>query len=436
MVTAGQIDNTFPHGLLYGFDKNTHDIKIQSDGKILIAGDFEHYDYDGTTFYSPYLCRLNNDGTFDTTFDTSVGSFGINNAVKTLHILSNGKIIVGGEFTQIIRNGVTYDYSKIVLLNSDGSIDSTFNIGTGFNDKVEKIEVQSDGKIVVGGRFSEYSGLSYNCIIRLNIDGSIDTSFNVDTGFNCAFPPQYVSDIIKDGDNLLIGGNFDEYKGTTVKYITRLLSNGDIDTSFNIGTSFNGIVLSLGLQSTGKIIVGGIFTEFNGIDLHYGNIVRLNSDGSYSNSFGYGLDNIVTTICVQLNDKIIVGGFFDKYYTSSIDFIDSKKLIKFLSTTNVDNNFYLNNNYNNGVYVITTYNGDDYLFIGGEMDLPPFNHFGKLVNEAPIPISANTEYFMCSICSGDTKTISVPHPTYSNGMGRDIVQLNAIALGGEYGLNN
>ena len=43
---------------------------------------------------------------------------------------------------------------------------------------------------------------------------------------------------------------------------------------------------------------------------------------------------------------------------------------------------------------------------------------------------------MCSICSGDTNTITVPHPTYSNGMGRDVIQLNAIALGGEYGLNN
>ena len=72
MVTAGQIDDTFPHGLLYGINKNVHDIKIQSDGKILVAGDFEEYDYDGTTFYSPYLCRLNEDGTFESEFSTVV----------------------------------------------------------------------------------------------------------------------------------------------------------------------------------------------------------------------------------------------------------------------------------------------------------------------------------------------------------------------------
>jgi len=434
MGTAGKLDNIFPHGLLYGFDKNVHDVKIQSDGKILVAGDFEHYDYNGVINYSPYLCRLNVDGTFDTTFDITDGSVGLDNSIKTIHVLSNGKIIVGGEFTQIIRSGITYNYSNIIMFNTDGSINTSFNVGTGFNDTVETIEELDNGKIVVGGRFTQYSGQSYNCIIQLNIDGSVDTSFNIGTGFNDTIP--HVTDIIKDGNDLLVGGTYTSYNGTPANDIIRLLSNGDIDTSFNAGTGFNGPVFSIGLQSTGKIIVGGYFTEFNGIDLHYGNIVRLNSDGSYSDSFGYGLDNIVTSICVQPNDKIIAGGFFDKYYTSSIDFIESKKLIKFLSTTNFDNNFYLGYSYSNGIYSVTPYNGDDYLFIGGEMDFPPFNHFGKLINEAPIPISANTEYFMCSICSGDTNTIRVPHPIYSNSMGRDVIQLNAIALGGEYGLNN
>ena len=70
------------------------------------------------------------------------------------------------------------------------------------------------------------------------------------------------------------------------------------------------------------------------------------------------------------------------------------------------------------------------------MNYPPFNHFGKLVNEALIPISANTETRLCVECSGNTFTISAPHPTYTDGRGRAIVQLNAIALGGENGLNN
>lgn len=434
MVTAGQIDATFPHGLLYGFDKNVHDVKIQSDGKILIAGDFEHYDYDGVIFYSPFLCRLNDDGTFDTTFDITDGSVGLNNSIKTLHVLSDGKIIAGGEFTQIIRNGITYNYSNIIMFNTDGSINTSFNVGTGFNDTVEKIEVLANGKIVAGGRFTQYSGQSYNCIIQLNIDGSVDTSFNIGTGFNDTIP--HVLDIIKDGDTLLVGGAYTSYNGTPANDIVRLLSNGDIDTSFNVGTGFNGPVFSIGLQSTGKIIVGGDFTNFNGVDLHYGNIVRLNSDGSYSNSFGYGLDNIVITIFVQPNDKIIVGGFFDKYYTSLVDFVESQKLIKFIATTNIDTNFYLGNNYDDGIYAITSYNGNDYLFIGGEMNYPPFNHFGKLVNEALIPISANTETRLCVECSGNTFTISAPHPTYTDGRGRAIVQLNAIALGGENGLNN
>ena len=434
MGTAGHLDNYFPQGLLYGFDKNTHDIKIQTDNKIIVAGDFEYYNYDGLTFYSPYLCRLNSNGTFDSTFDITIGSSGLNNSVKTIHIQNDGKILIGGEFTQIIRNGITYNYPKIIRLNTDGSIDTSFIIGTGFNDTVEKIEVQNDDKIVVGGRFTEYSGTSYNSIIRLNYDGSIDTTFNVGTGFIGTV----VWDIIKDGDKLLIGGDFTSYNGTSINKLIRLLTNGDIDGSFNIGTGFNNTVLSIGIQSTGKIIVGGVFTEFNGVDLYYGCIVRLNSDGSYSNSFGYGLDGVyggVATISVQPNDKILAGGFFTKYHTSLTESIDADKLIKFLSSCEIDSDFYLTP-YNDVINSIALYYGNDYLFIAGDMNYPPLNHFGKLINEGLNPISANTEYFMCISCSGETKTISVPHPTYSNGRGRDIIQLNAISLGGENGLNN
>lgn len=435
MGTAGHLDINFPHGILYGFDKNIHDIKIQTDNKIIISGDFEHYDYNGTTFFSPYLCRLDVDGSFDLTFDITAGSVGFNNSVKTVHIQNDGKIIVGGEFTQIIRNGITYSYSNIIRFNTDGSIDTSFNVGTGFNNTVEKIEVKSNNKLVVGGRFTEYNGSSANFIIQLNTDGSIDNSFNIGTGFIGT----YVSEIINDGDTLLIGGDFTNYNGTPVNNLTRLLSNGDIDGSFNIGTGFNDTVLSIGVQSTGQIIVGGLFTEFNGINLYYGCIVRLNSDGSYSNSFSYGLDGVyggVTSICVQSNNKIIVGGFFTKYHTSLTNFIDAKNLIKFLPTCEIDTDFYLNPNYNDVINAITLFQGNDYLFIGGDNNFPPFNHFGKLINEALTPISANTEYFMCISCSGETKTISVPHPTYTNGRGREIVQLNAIALGGENGLNN
>jgi uncharacterized delta-60 repeat protein len=436
VVTAGLVDENFPHGIGYGFQKNVHDIRLQPDGKIIIAGDFTDYLYSGVTYNSTYLIRLNSDGTVDTSFDIMSGSAGFDDSVKTIHIQNDGKIIVGGDFTQLVRNSITYTLNHIVRFNSDGSVDTSFSGGTRFDDSVNKVEVQDDGKIVVGGKFTSYDGQSYNSIIRLYGDGTIDPTFIIGTGITGTPPNQYVNDVLKDGDKLLVVGSFSSYNGNSVNNIVRILSNGSIDPTFDTGTGFNGITTSIGIQSTGHIVVGGQFTEFNGIDLDYGNIVRLKSDGSFSNSLSSGLNNTVITITIQEDDRILVGGFFIKYYTSPSTFISAPKLIRFIGNGNYDDSFYLNQNYNDGIYAITLTNNDDYIFIGGELDYPPFNHFGKLYNNALITISANTEYKMCVICSGETSTVIPPHAIYSDGKGRNIVQLNTVALGGPNGLYN
>lgn len=437
MPTAGSIDNTFPQGVNYGFDKDVHDIKLQSDGKILVSGDFAHYDYEGVIYPSPYLLRLNSNGTFDPTFDITVGSSGFNESVRTIHIQTDGKILVGGIFTQLERNGVTYNVGRIIRFNSDGSVDSTFSGGTGFNDDVYKIEVQDDGKIVVGGKFTQYDGQSYNRIIRLYSDGTIDPTFVIGSGLENGGPTVYVLDVIKQTDGKLIAvGLFDTYDGNSSPNVVRILTGGGFDSSFNVGTGTNALVTVVGLQSTGKIILGGNFTDYNGNDLSFGKLVRINSDGSFSNSFSYGLDSQVTSLIIQSDDKIIVGGTFVKYYTSLVDFITAKKLIKFLPNTSLDTDFYLNPNYDDVFLALALTPNDGYLFLGGDSNYPPFNHFGKLVNEALAPIYVNPEYFMCVTCSGETSSVSVPHAIYSNGSGRDVIQLNTVALGGPNGLYN
>jgi len=87
---------------------------------------------------------------------------------------SNGIIIVG-HFTRY--NGI--NVNGIFKLNSNGSIDNTFNNVTGFDIPPSKIEIQSDGKILIGGRFIRYNGIDVNGIVRLNSNGSIDTTFDL-----------------------------------------------------------------------------------------------------------------------------------------------------------------------------------------------------------------------------------------------------------------
>ena len=78
----------------------------------------------------------------------------------------------------------------------------TFDIGTGFDNTVRVIDIQPDGKILVGGDFTKYNGTSRNRIVRLNSNGSIDTSFNIGTGFN---DDVWTIDIQPDG-KILVGG--------------------------------------------------------------------------------------------------------------------------------------------------------------------------------------------------------------------------------------
>jgi uncharacterized delta-60 repeat protein len=292
----GSIDNTFNIGT--GFNDNVREIVIQSDGKILLSGDFTSYN--GTS--RNRIIRLNSDGSIDNTF--SIGT-GFNNSVRTITTQSDGKILVGGSFTSY--NGTSRN--RIIRLNPDGSIDNTFNIGTGFNESVQPIQIQSDGKILIGGYFTSYNGTSRNYIIRLNPDGSIDNTFNIGTLFN-----DFVTQIrVQSDGKILFGGNFTSYNGTSRNRIIRLNSDGSIDNTFNIGTGFNDTVHTIQIQTDGKILVSGGFTTYNGTTRN--RIIRLNSNGSIDNTFnvGTGFNNIGFSIQILSDEKILIGGWFTSY---------------------------------------------------------------------------------------------------------------------------
>lgn len=147
------------------FNGAVRDIQIQSDGKILVGGDFTtHDDVPGIN----RLIRLNSDGSADSDFIQSMGT-GFNGSVKAIHIQSDGKIIIGGDFTDYSGNTV----GNIVRLNSDGTIDSTFqtNAGAGFDSVVNKISQRSNNDIVIVGDFSTYAGSAAVRFARLDDQG-------------------------------------------------------------------------------------------------------------------------------------------------------------------------------------------------------------------------------------------------------------------------
>lgn len=285
------------------FDDPPLGLKVlkQNDGKVLVCGDSDRYDEANN------LRRLNADGTEDTTFKTIYAD----DIIRAIGIQSTGKIIVGGSFFHL--NGIIA--KGLARLNTDGTIDDTFN-GSGLlsDDAVFALKVMPDDTIWVGGNFNNFDGESNTLrLVRLYANGDFLT------GTNYSFD-SYVNAIENyDNNNILVGGQFSNK-------IVMIQSNGDENTSFNVGSGFsNGVgnnprVSSFAVQNDGKVIVGHWFTEYNGSSCSSG-ITRLNSNGSFDSSFatdGSGLSasnnrGIVQAVALQSDGKVLVGGWFNTY---------------------------------------------------------------------------------------------------------------------------
>ncbi|MFT3746182.1 MAG: delta-60 repeat domain-containing protein [Pyrinomonadaceae bacterium] len=282
LTAAGDLDTSFG-GIGYrdlrlpGGRAAANQSAIQPDGKIVVAG----VAYNGIN-NDIAVARYNADGTLDTSFGNSgmayvsmsASRFSFDNS-KCLVIQPDGKIVVAGE-SQISG---AYDLT-VVRLNPNGSLDTTFGTGgkvitnTLVYDRVSNIAIQSDGKLIVGG---------YSC------------------------------------QSSTLCGGFVEAAWTLVRYN----SNGSLDSTFGTGgkvstdlaNGFPDQLWSLAVQPDGKIVAAGIVDIINqspgGIR---GAVVRYNSNGTLDTSFnstGIFIDPAVvfTDLALQSDNKIVVSGY-------------------------------------------------------------------------------------------------------------------------------
>jgi len=293
--TDGSVDATFAVGL--ATDQFIRSMLLQDDGKIVLAGDFTTFDLTNIN----RIARINSNGTLDASFNVGTGA---NDEVNVVEKSGSGKIMLGGSFTYYKGIGK----SRIISINEDGSIDNTFNPGSGFNGVVWTICPLTDGKIVMGGDFTTCNGVFNKFIAKLNNDGTLDTSFNSGVGANSS-----VYGIAESGGKYIVGGLFTSYNGTSTNFITKLNSDGSIDPAFNIGTGPNSGIYALTKQNDGKIIIVGVFTSFNGVARN--RIARFNNDGSLDTTFnvGTGANNTIEAVAIQPDGKILIGGNFSNY---------------------------------------------------------------------------------------------------------------------------
>jgi uncharacterized delta-60 repeat protein len=181
---------------------------------------------------------------------------------------TDGKIVVGGSFTNV---GSTAR-SRIARLNSDSHLDLSFDAGAGANGTVNAVALTRDGKVLVAGAFSMMNGLPRGRIARLNNDGSVDAGFDGGIGPNGSVSAIAVQ---KDG-KVLIGGVFQFINGIARNHVARLNPDGTVDPSFDPGLGADNTISAIALSRSGKIFVGGSFRQFNG--LARDRVARLNGD--------------------------------------------------------------------------------------------------------------------------------------------------------------
>jgi uncharacterized delta-60 repeat protein len=275
------------------------DFAFQTDGRILVAGNFPTFA--GNSRIG--IARIQSNGAYDATFLN--GLSGPNGPVTRVAVLPDGDILIAGNFTQV--NGTPR--TRVARLNPDGTLDETSTVGSiGPENTIFAMRVQTDGKILIGGVFDTVGGVGRPKFARLNADGTLDTTFAGGITGTASFVRDFA---IQPDGRVIVGGDFSILNGVAVGGIARINLDGTLDTTYGgLGGANTGLV-SLALQPDGKLVIGGDFSTVNGVTRR--RLARLNADGTLDTLFGNGLsgpDGIVQALALQSDGRILGGGQF------------------------------------------------------------------------------------------------------------------------------
>ncbi len=270
-------------------------IALQPDGKVLIAGSFDSYN--GVARGG--IARLFPNGELDTTFIPGTGA---NNHTWSVAVQPDGRILIAGEFTQY--DGI--NRNRIARLNTDGSLDGSFDPGTGSNGHLRRLVLLADGRILVAGGFTHFDGVASGNIVRLETDGSLDITFHSELGAGVAGA---VMDIAVQPDGRIIA------VGLFHKRVLRLCPDGGLDPFFDPEEGADDYLFTTAIQPDGKILVGGSLGAYNGETRN--GLARLMPDGGLDTGFdpGSGIGSGATAymILLQADGRILLGGGFTSY---------------------------------------------------------------------------------------------------------------------------
>lgn len=362
----GSLDNTFPSHS-FGMNSSIFTMEEQTDGKVLIAGNGYN---NGVPNYT--LVRKSTNGTNDTTFPTVITNQTINSIVP----LSSGEVIISGQFT--LCNGEPS--TRIAKLTNEGVLMSGFeHDGYGINgSSVTHLVTQPDAKILIAGSFHKYKGETAMNLLRINPDGTRDTSFSIGTG-----PNVYITDIkILSNGTIAVSGGFNIFNDTVKNRLVFLNSDGSFNTNY-LNLNINSSVTQVIELSNGKLLITGSFTSINGQPRN--RIALLNgTDGSLDTStlFGSGFNNQVSGAIMQADGKLLVHGYFTDYNGTAVN-----RIARLNTDWTLDTGFTAS--VNNAIYSAVELPNNKILLCGffTEVNGSPQNYFTRLNSDGSIDTS-------------------------------------------------
>lgn len=349
LLPNGRLDLSFNPGLgLNGGDATCY--ARQGDGKILVAGNFTQFHQ--TTVGN--LIRLLPDGSLDRTFQPSTGA---NGSITAIAVDTQGRIWIGGSFTSVnsvargglarlLANGtLDVDFSpvsgaaggvvnaiiplasgaayiggtftsfngtaggRVARVTNTGTLDGTFAPPAGgiSSGGVLTLALATNGDLIIGGFFTQYAGTTRSNLARVNSSAALDTTFN-------PAPNSTVTQISSSGDGWLVAGAFSQIGGGPKNMAARLDAQGGLLSGFALGSGPDSMVLNFEIERSGGLLVAGNFRSWNG--LRRSGAARLTSSGRLVARFAPRAivsPTAINSLAIQPNGRIIVGGDFDSH---------------------------------------------------------------------------------------------------------------------------
>lgn len=285
----GSLDPNYPVGT--GYAGNARACALQQDGKLIVAG--------GSLFNGanvPFLTRLTVDGELDPTFDVGDGPYNID-----IPVVFGGILIAGPDEIYVTGNfnlwDLTEEVSCIIRIRGDGSRDRTFTPAFFRPDRnlpdlnrafLGRVNRYSDGRLLLQGLFDKVNGKAQKDLVRLNPDGSIDETFQIGSGPVTFIDPNanVLDTFVQPDGKAIITGTFHEFNGIPVTGIVRLNEDGSVDTGFSVSIASKGPFAAMGrvqMDSSGRLLINGFFDTVN--ETASSHLVRLLPDGQVDAGF-------------------------------------------------------------------------------------------------------------------------------------------------------